>query len=142
MWFTWDSAGNVFFEEEGPKRDAARAKCGPARWPNGSVKKTCSGKGVKSSYVECRGLEREFTQEKHEDGKDDRPTEFREARVVTDAFGGETPKTLAKKIAGILEKDKHLSVAYQERYGQLCDSHDHVEWRGHGYVWVETTRRL
>ena len=63
---------------------------------------------MKSSYEECRGLEKEFTQEKHEAGKHDRPTEFLEARVCTDAFGGDTPKELRLKIAKLLETDGRI----------------------------------
>ena len=108
MWFSWDSAGHVFFHDEGKERDAAKASCPPARWPNGSVKKTNSGKNVVSSYVESRGFEKEFTQEKHEAGKHDRPTEFLEARVCTDAFGGDTPKELNKRIAKLIETDGRI----------------------------------
>ena len=107
MWFTWDSAGNIFFEEDGPKREAARAKCPPLKNQYGTIQRTRSGK-PKSSYVECRGLNAEFTQEKHEAGLYDRPTEFCEAKVFTDSFGGDTPKELTTKIAGLVEQDTRI----------------------------------
>ena len=62
-----------------------------------------------TTYVAARQCYPEFKQERHEFGQKDLPTEFLRGRVITEAFGGDTPGDMAGQIADRKSGDVSMS---------------------------------